>query len=176
MTMSRDAVLSPDGRYRYELRRTWNPVLPVLTWVMLNPSTADAEVDDPTIRRCVGFGQRWGYGGIVVRNLCAFRVTDPRFLYAALARGLDVVGPENWHQLAFCRPPVVCAWGALRRPLVGVAAQFHGLMRAEGVPLECLGMTSGGWPRHPLYVRGDAPLVPWTLPEVSGSTGRNDRG
>jgi hypothetical protein len=63
--------------YRYELRRVWDAQLGLACWVMLNPSTADANEDDPTIRRCVNFARTWGYGGIVVRNLFALRATDP---------------------------------------------------------------------------------------------------
>jgi len=75
----RSAVLSDCGTYRYSLTRRWSPG-PLLGWVMLNPSRADALVDDPTIRRCVGFARRWGFAGIVVRNLYALRATDPREL------------------------------------------------------------------------------------------------
>lgn len=76
----RGAVISDDGRYRYRLWRTWAPELPRMAWIMLNPSTADAEVDDPTIRRCVGFAKREGCGGIEVVNLYAYRSTDPSVL------------------------------------------------------------------------------------------------
>lgn len=86
----RAAVLSPCGRYRYELTRRWAPG-PLVGWVMLNPSRADAHTDDPTVRRCVGFAHRWGYGGLIIRNLYALRATDP----AALADHLDPVGPDT---------------------------------------------------------------------------------
>ena len=81
------AVVSDDGLYRYILTRTWDRSLPALVFCMLNPSTADATVDDPTIRKCIGFAQRLGYGGIIVVNLFAYRATKPRELYAQLAAG-----------------------------------------------------------------------------------------
>ncbi len=80
--VTKEAVISDCGRYRYRLTRRWGDG-PLLSFIMLNPSTADAEVDDPTIRRCMGFARRDGYGGIVVGNLYAFRTTKPKALFAA---------------------------------------------------------------------------------------------
>jgi hypothetical protein len=74
---AKSAVISPCGLYRYRLTRTWDAVRWSAAFVMLNPSTADAVDDDPTIKRCVGFAKRWGCGGIVVANLFAFRSADP---------------------------------------------------------------------------------------------------
>src|SRR5271154_3410516 len=74
------ADISEDGLYRYWLTRTWDPTKPVLNWIMLNPSTADANKDDATIRRCMNFAKHWHYGGIAVYNLFAFRATDPKVL------------------------------------------------------------------------------------------------
>ena len=85
------AAFSPDRRYRYTLRRQWDDALPYCLFVMLNPSTADATQDDPTIRRCIGFTKAWGFGGLLVGNLFALRSTDPAALYHAD----DPVGPEN---------------------------------------------------------------------------------
>lgn len=85
------AGISECGTYRYWLCREWSPGLDSLVWLMLNPSTADATQDDPTIRRCMGFARRWGYGGITVVNLYAYRATNPRDLLTAA----DPVGPEN---------------------------------------------------------------------------------
>src|SRR5262245_13227298 len=104
------AELSPCGRYRYALTRTWGDPKKVVCWVMLNPSTADADQDDPTIRRCLGFSRAWGAGGLVVVNLFALRATDPDQLRIAA----DPVGPDNDSHLstaAFGRL-VVAAWGA----------------------------------------------------------------
>jgi len=140
----RSAVLSDCGTYRYLLTRRWSEG-PLLGWVMLNPSRADALVDDPTIRRCVGFARRWGFAGIVVRNLYALRATDPR----ELLHHPDPVGPDNHTHLdaAAGDALTVCAWGARGGTRGGdVAAQLD----ERGAHLVCLGLTLGAQPRHPL--------------------------
>jgi len=111
----RGAVISDCGTYRYALARYWGPG-PELAFVMLNPSTADASVDDPTIRRCMGFARRENLGGIVVANLFALRATDPSALKAS---HVFAFGAGNYDALtnvaldaAESHLPVVCAWGA----------------------------------------------------------------
>lgn len=148
-TRHKDAVLSPCGVYRYRLLRAWDDK-PRVWWVMLNPSTADASVDDPTIRRVVSFSQGWGYGGCVVVNLFALRATDP----AALKGHADPIGPDNdLHlRLALAAPLVVAAWGANK-----TCGRDQAVMRLlAGKSLHCLEKTKEGHPKHPLYVRGDA--------------------
>ena len=168
----RSAILSPDGLYRYRLGRTWDATLPPMVWVMLNPSTADAEVDDPTIRRCMGFAKREGCGGIEVLNLFALRATKPVHLFDGSVAS-DPNGPHNYPTVrsvvrdAYARDwPVVTAWGAhagLDRSNV-----YGPLRRALWVPETLhLGSTKGGHPRHPLYVRADAELVPWVTAAAS---------
>lgn len=160
-----EAVLSADGTYRYLLHRSWKPpghgsrVL----WVMLNPSTADAEQDDPTIRRCVGFSKAWGFSHLTVANLWALRSTDP----SALLTHSDPTGPENWWQInqavGFAQL-VVAAWGAtVQKVLATGRARIHveTLARDASIPVRCLGLTKSGHPRHPLYVRADTELVPF---------------
>ena len=97
------------GDYRYTLVRTWNSTAEPLVFILLNPSTADASQDDPTIRRCIGFAKRWGFGGIVVVNLYAYRATKPRDMLAAE----DPIGPENDRILGetVSGKTVVAAWG-----------------------------------------------------------------
>jgi hypothetical protein len=139
------ATFSANGRYRYRLWRRWDRSRPVVVFVMLNPSTADADKDDPTIRRCIGFARAWGYGGIEVVNLFAYRATLPRSLRAVD----DPVGPENGRHIrrAVARADlVVLAWGAHAR-----ASRLLSLPRAR-----CLGLTRAGQPRHPLYLRREA--------------------
>jgi hypothetical protein len=124
---------------------------------MLNPSTADAAVEDATIRRCIGFARRERAGGIVVVNLYAFRTTDPRQLTPCA----DPDGPENIRhlkQVAAAHSPVVCAWGVWGGDR-GAFVASH--MLRQGAHLVCLGVTKGGHPRHPLYVRADQPLTPY---------------
>jgi hypothetical protein len=76
----RGALLSGDGRYRYRLWRLWNDQLPIMAWVLLNPSTADADIDDQTVKKCIGFAKTNGHGGIIVVNVFAWRARDPREL------------------------------------------------------------------------------------------------
>lgn len=160
--MNRSAVLSSDGGlYRYSLRRTWEPGVAHALFIMLNPSTADATVDDPTIRRCMGFAAEWGLGGIYVANLYAYRATKP----ADLWRATDPVGPDNdqWLHALYVRTrfengAVIAAWGANAKP-DRVAAVCSSLG-----PLDCLGVTKAGAPRHPLYLRADATPTPWSRP------------
>ena len=156
------AAFSADRMHRYVLTRTWDTGCPAMTWIMLNPSTADAMKDDPTIRRCVRFAQREDYGGISVVNLFALRTTDPR----VLARDGDPLGLSNDLFIDMHARPgslVVAAWGA-HGTLCGRAADVSYRLTAAGVTLKCLGVTKDGHPRHPLYARSDAPLVPWQVP------------
>ena len=150
----KDATLSPCGTYRYRLKRLWDDRIEPLVWVMLNPSTADAEVDDNTIRRVVAFSQREGkYGGAVVLNLYALRATNPK----ALARHPQPYGPRNDAVLdLYARSPfdMVAAWGA--HAPVHAARILTGPLRDRR--LLCLGKTKDGHPRHPLYVKGDRPF------------------
>jgi hypothetical protein len=156
--VNRDALLSADGRYRYQLMRSWGDG-PWLTFVMLNPSTADALVDDPTIRRCIAFAEAWGYGGLIVVNLFALRATDPRELLTAV----DPVGHENdWHIADAVEQTdlVVAAWGA------SIPRQ-HGKRPAAVRELlgdaHHLGLTAAGHPRHPLYLRADTRPTRWEI-------------
>jgi hypothetical protein len=159
------AILSACGTYRYHLWRRWDELLPTMVWVMLNPSTADAAADDPTIRRCIGFAKREGCGGISVRNVFALRATDPD----ELVKHPDPFGPENEAYLLGARNVslmtiLVLGWGArLTSP------RLRGYYRrAEACTVvqkpRCFGVTKAGDPRHPLYLPGNAPLVQWKIP------------
>jgi hypothetical protein len=159
------SATSIDG-YRYRLHRD----LPgngtgCAVWVMLNPSTADDVTDDPTIRRCRGFAQRWGLSQLVVVNLYARRAQHPRDLW----RAADPVGGDNdrhvgeaLREAAAARWLVVCAWGRHARPArVEVVAAT---MRDLGITGRALGTTRSGQPRHPLYVPYGVELRPWASP------------
>jgi hypothetical protein len=158
--VSGSAVLSPDGVYRYRLTRAWGRGR-FATFVMLNPSTADATADDPTIRRCLSFARAWGCGGLVVVNVYALRSPSP----AELWRHADPVGPENDSNLAWAasaaaraEAPLVAAWGVHAEPArVDAVRSLPGMSR-----LAALGVTKDGHPRHPLYLRGDSELRSWT--------------
>lgn len=160
MPIERYARISECGRYRYALGRVWGDG-DALCFVMLNPSTADATIDDPTIRRCMGFARREGYGGISVLNLYALRATDPKVMLAAS----DAIGPQNdaYLRLALAEQtrrgnPVIAAWGVHAHPSRASAV----MSLVPGADWRCLGTTKDGSPRHPLYVKGDQPF--WHLP------------
>lgn len=153
------AMVSQDGRYRYELRRRWRHDGLTACWLMLNPSTADADTDDATIRRIIGFSQSWGFAGLVVRNLYAFRATDP----AEMLRAEDPFGPGNDRVLGHCtrEAVTVLAWGDNADP-VHAAAVVADLQQA-GAVLRHLGRTKRGNPRHPVRLAGNTPLQTWGL-------------
>lgn len=159
------ARISDDGVYRYTLGRQWVGGDGTAVFVMLNPSTADAATDDPTIRRCIGFAKTLGCGGLHVVNLYAYRATRPADLWLAT----DPVGPENDKVLraAFLTAygegsPVIAAWGVNAKPSRARAVGL--LATSAGVGLSALGVTKAGAPRHPLYLRSDALLTPWRMP------------
>ncbi|WP_094556160.1 DUF1643 domain-containing protein [Synechococcus sp. 1G10] len=156
--MQRSAVFSPCGHYRYSLWRRWEPAGALVMVIGLNPSTADAQSDDPTVRRCIGYAKDWGYGGLCLTNLFAFRARRPEAMKAAA----DPVGPENdLHLLAIASQAALklAAWGVHGRHLgrdAELAARLPGL--------HCLRLSKGGHPTHPLYLpRGLSP-TPWAGP------------
>jgi hypothetical protein len=153
---------SKERVYRYLLTRIWDPAVPPAVFLMLNPSTADALEDDNTIRRLAGpngFARRMGAGGLVVVNLFALCSTDPR----VLRHHPDPVGPLNdafIRQATHRARAVVAAWGAAGVEH-GRGARVTETLRGRRVALHCLGQTSTGQPRHPLYLPGDAALEPY---------------
>lgn len=151
------AVFDPGDRYRYRLWRTWDTRRPSVAFLLLNPSVADATRDDPTLRRCLGFARAWGYGGVEIANLFAWRATDP----ATLRRCVDPVGPDNDAAILAAiaaAPLAVAAWGNGGRLHDRAAAVLRLL---AGAPLMCLGLTGAGQPRHPLYTPGVAAPQRW---------------
>ncbi|HEV2501456.1 MAG TPA: DUF1643 domain-containing protein [Mesorhizobium sp.] len=186
--ISAGATVSQDGKYRYRLWREWRlhpkpaqwsmwkdeagkPMLDgkgaqlgdpmTCVFIMLNPSIADSERDDPTIRRCVAFAKAWGFDRLEVLNLFAYRATDPQELLA-LNDVDDPVGPENRHAFyvaldrGYPVGRIVCAWGAHGSHL---GQDETALGWLEDRKRYALGLTKDAHPRHPLYVRADAPLV-----------------
>jgi len=168
------AEISECGKYRYVLRRSLGSILrwykPCL-FVMLNLSTADAELDDPTIRRCISFAKREGKTHLNVVNLFALRATNPKELHASD----DPVGSENdkhlfreiqVHSLA------IGAWGS--HPIA--SSRVEELVKNNILPrnMYCLGKTKTGSPRHPLYVKSDVVLTRLTL-QSKGKGGKNDK-
>lgn len=151
-----DALFSDDGVYRYTLWRHWDQCKPIVLFVMLNPSTADATKNDPTVERCERFAKRWGYGSLVVVNIFALRSTDPKALYTHH----EPVGPSNdWHILDLAEDAdlVVCAWGNHG----GERAAFvKKMLTHSGCELHCLGINKTGEPVHPLYQPNSATPIP----------------
>ena len=169
--MEKSADLSPCLAYRWALTRIWDRQKELLVWGGLNASTADHEVDDPTIRREINFTSDWGYGGLIKVNLFGLRATDPR----ELMKHHDPVGSENkgaWqdaiqtaidHHRTLPTPfsdpeyfvPFVCAWGAGGRFMDQdlAALEWLSIFPVRKLALE---FTKGGDPRHPLYIKRDA--------------------
>lgn len=139
------------GEYRYTLTRVWDASLPTVTYVLLNPSTADAPELDQTLRRCVKFATREGFGGMLILNLYAFSTKDSKVMLSAP----DPVGPENDRVFAGATGTVIAGWGK-NAESVRVDRVSTLLPR-----LHSSGVTKNGHPCHPLYVDGATPLVEW---------------
>lgn len=157
MAPESSAVIDPSGQFRYLLIRTWASG-PLCCFIMFNPSTADATKNDPTIRRCIGFAKKWGFGSLEVVNLFAYRATDPMDIFKAT----DPVGPENDKYIrdAIARAGlIVGAWGAQDSQTVKRVWQVQDILK--GTPIYCLGQTKCGNPRHPLYVAGKTECTIW---------------
>lgn len=147
------AIISDCGKYRYALNRPKGRIEPgAVLWVMLNPSTADADIDDPTISRCIGYTRNWGYDSFSVGNLYAYRATDPKALWSA---DVDIRGTENDGHL--CRMAaraelIVVAWGGFADP---ARARSVASLLTGFAPIHCIGTTKDGQPWHPLYKSKD---------------------
>ena len=160
------AVISSCGSYRYRLERNIGLYGPTAAVIMVNPSTADADSDDATIRRVVGFCKRFGWSRLIVGNVFAFRATE----IGNLSLSINPVGPDNAAHLRSILMEadlVVVAWGrlgklppALRQEWRNVAA----LAEALCVGLKCLGITKDGQPKHPLMLNYSSELVDWRVP------------
>lgn len=126
---------------------------------------ADASIDDPTIRRCIGFGERLGRSAVEVVNLFSFRTPYPSELRDAFRAGKDIVGPCGDQAIDVLPGTVVCAWGPPKWPFVRERARVVAeRITARGIPLYCLGTAKDGSPRHPLMLRNDATLTEWRMP------------
>ncbi len=144
--MDKSASFSDCRTYRYALWRTWDAEADYVMFVGLNPSTADETMDDPTIRRCIAFAKDWGYGGLVMTNLFAYRSTDPAVMKVAS----DPVGPANDGWLSMLSENagiVIAAWGTH-----GTHQQRNAVVCKLIPELHCLRQTKGGHPGHPLYL------------------------
>lgn len=156
--MKRHALVR--GNFRYWLTREWDEKKPRVTFIGLNPSTADAFIDDATIRKEVGFAQRWGFGSLLKLNMYPYRATHPRDLIAAE----DRIGRPDLFIGAFRRiekgETVVCAWGATR--IKGDEMHRKGVLNflwSLGADLRALDITKDGEPKHPLYISYEKKLI-----------------
>ncbi|KAM3090415.1 DUF1643 domain-containing protein [Phormidesmis sp. 146-35] len=145
--------------YRYSLERSWSDA-PRVGFVMLNPNRADEVSDDPTIRRCIGFAKSWGYGGLEVANLFAYRAKTPDLLKQAD----DPIGKENDRSILRLTKRVetiVLAWG--NWGMLGGRDRTVIKLLDSHPTLYCLGTTKLGQPRHPLYLKSTTLLVKFSL-------------
>lgn len=150
--MIRSAVMSEDGVYRYVLYREWDAELPTILFIMLNPSTADGDSDDPTIRRVINFAKSWGYGGVYVANLFGFRSTDPKGLRTAE----DPIGPDNKRHVIDLLSVVQCtvyAWGN--------GYEEPPWLRSLVPTPFCIEIGKRGCPKHPLFLPKTSSIIPF---------------
>ena len=155
------AIISDCGEYRYRLEREGRGAGATAV-IMVNPSTADAERDDHTIRKLRGFGERNLWGRLIVGNLFAYRATDVR----ELARVTDPVGPENddWLWRIVCSVDrIICAWGPLSKQPKYHRNRWRRFVRIAGnAPMFSIGpLAKGGMPKHPLMLGYDNPILPF---------------
>lgn len=159
------AELDDEREYRWRLWREWDAEKPTCAFLMLNPSTADETEDDQTIRRCVDYAKRWGYGRLEVVNLFAYRASKPEELRTVE----DPIGSKNDDVLReVCDPGtfVVAAWGGFdeyRDRAIEVAEMLD-------VEIHALGTTKGGHPLHPSRQPADLDPVPWEVTSIKPDT------
>ncbi len=148
-----------DGNYRYLLRRKWDENAAQITFVMLNPSTADANQDDPTLRKCIHFAKSFSCGSLEVVNLFAYRATNPH----ELKKVADPVGSRNncYIELAIRRADlIIVAWGT--KGIFQKRNQEVLNLISNKKSLHCLGLTKDGHPRHPLYLKKSTERIIFT--------------
>ena len=153
------AIYSNCERYRYSLTRIWDPNGRRVLFVMLNPSTATEVQNDPTVERCERRARALGFGAFQVTNIFAWRDTDPRAMRAAP----DPVGPHNDATILAgvgWADQVIAAWGTHGAHL-GRGAQVQALLNQTGAPIQHLGLTKEGHPKHPLYIAYVQQPKPW---------------
>lgn len=159
-----DAVFSDDGRHRPLMRRWLGDAFPdrYLMFIGMNPSTADATVNDPTCAREWTFTQREGFAAMVKANVGDYRATHPKML---LEPGVVVSSPANLptiREQAKGAARVILCHGKLNKALVPAGQALVQALTEDGIALWCFGTNADGSPKHPLYLRGDTPLVRWS--------------
>lgn len=155
--MKRGAIFSPCKKYRYMLWRCWDINLPSVMFIMLNPSTADGEKDDPTCRRVIGISKKLGFGQVYMLNLFAYITPYP----GELIDQEDPIGEDNVRYLmsyAHTASTVIYAYGASEEARVRAIMMYNQL--PDGMALM---INKDGSPRHPLYVPNYVKLVPFKI-------------
>ncbi|MCE2722028.1 MAG: DUF1643 domain-containing protein [Betaproteobacteria bacterium] len=150
------ATFSKCRKYRYKLWRQWNPDLPTVCFVLMNPSTADEVDDDPTVAGCQVRLSHWSeqYGGVVVVNVFAWRETNSELLPSLIGEGVDIVGDDNDAAIVEAAKQsalVVCGWGNPGN-LLGRGDQVLELLRSNQIDAFAFAKNKNGSPKHPLYV------------------------
>ena len=165
--MEREAWISEDGDYRYTLFRGWTskPDPDLMGWIMLNPSKADANIDDRTIKKCMATAARWGYDGMFVVNLFALRSTDP----GEIDLSSEPIGPENDGAIAEIAlnkcDLIVAAWGVPKTSRI--ERRIRDVLKIVFPrPLHALALSKGGHPRHPLYLPYVAKPLLWAQAKI----------
>ena len=145
--LMKDAIFDDTKKYRYSLTRVWNPKAGKVTFILLNPSTADALEDDPTVKKCYGFSNRWGYGAMEIVNLFALRATDP----SELKNVNDPVGKDNDEYIIKAVESadlVILGWG---NECSFSTRDIKLLKKIAKYNPHCLYINKSGKPKHPLY-------------------------
>lgn len=157
--MHRSAIFSTDMRLRYVLTRSWEGGSKMMLWIMLNPSTAAAINDDPSIRRCITFAQDWGYSGMFVVNIFPYRTPYPKNLIKTKMKPGEI-----WQNTAYIQEystkveRVVCAWGnyPILKKLNPDLSWLHQFEK-----IYTLKVGANNTPTHPLYMRKETKLIRW---------------
>lgn len=158
--MKKSATISSCGKYRYRLSRVWDFEGETVCFIGLNPSTADASNDDPTIRRCINYAKSWGYGGIVMVNLFCFRATNPKDMKA---QGFNAKGRDSNEFLiesSTYSAITIAAWGT-QGNFLGRDKQVKDLIKSSLNELHYLKLTKDNHPSHPLYLKKDLKPQKW---------------
>lgn len=148
--MQKGAILSSCKKHRLQLWREWNSNLPKVLFIMLNPSTADHEQDDPTLRRCIDFAKQWSYGGLYIGNLYSFRAADPR----TLLKVSKFSHRDNYKHVSTMAQQcqlVVCAWG--NHLVINKLGLPLNIFKHLEQKLHCIALSKTGTPKHPLYLK-----------------------
>ena len=149
-----DAKFSPCRKYRYVLYRIWDKSKPLVMFIGLNPSKADETIDDPTTKRCINFAKSWGYGGIFVTNLFAYRTNSP----SKMKSYDDPIGEENdkWIKIFSKKAEIIiAAWGNN-----GIYLNRARVIEKYISNLKCIKKNKSGEPSHPLYLKADLKPIP----------------